>query len=165
MPGIIVGLDGSRHSRRALEWAVNEAAVRHIPLGVLTVHPAAVGYFGDVETSDRDTDLTGRAQAAAEAVAGQVLAGLTGPRPESVKVRAVNGFPVEVLVNASKDADMLVLGSHGAGRFTHILMGSTAEQVTRHAHCPVLVVPAATEADHGYAALVGERTGPHRAAR
>ena len=48
MPGIIVGVDGSGHSQRALEWAMKEAAMRHAPLTVLTVHPAIVGYFGSV---------------------------------------------------------------------------------------------------------------------
>ncbi len=142
MPGIIVGVDGSRHSQRALEWAMNEAAARHAPLGVLTVHQAAVGYFGGIETSDRDRDLTARAQASAQAEADTLLAELTGPRPESVTVRAVNGFPVEELINASKDADMIVLGSHGAGGLTRFLMGSTAGQVSRHAQCPVHIVPA-----------------------
>jgi nucleotide-binding universal stress UspA family protein len=53
MPGIIVGIDGSDHSRRALEWAVREAAVRQAPLTVLTVQQAAVGYWG----SPADADL------------------------------------------------------------------------------------------------------------
>ena len=52
MPGIVVGVDGSGHSQRALEWAMDEAAIRHVPLSVLTVHPAIVGYFGGVVTSD-----------------------------------------------------------------------------------------------------------------
>jgi nucleotide-binding universal stress UspA family protein len=51
MPGIIVGVDGSGHSHRALEWAMKEAAMRHAPLTVLTVHPAIVGYFGGVVTT------------------------------------------------------------------------------------------------------------------
>ena len=42
MPGIIVGVDGSGHSRLALEWAMKEAALRHAPLTVLTVHPAMI---------------------------------------------------------------------------------------------------------------------------
>jgi nucleotide-binding universal stress UspA family protein len=45
MPGIIVGIDSSAHSRQALEWAVNEAAVRHAPLTVLTVNQAVSGYW------------------------------------------------------------------------------------------------------------------------
>jgi nucleotide-binding universal stress UspA family protein len=141
MSGIIVGVDGSGHSQRALAWAMNEAAVRHVPLSVLTVHPAIVGYFGDVDTSPRDLELTEQTQAAVKTETDQVLAGLDGPRPESVTVRAVHGFPVEELVNASKDADMVVLGSRGMGGFTRTLLGSTAGQVVQHAHCPVVIVP------------------------
>jgi nucleotide-binding universal stress UspA family protein len=141
MPGIIVGVDGSGHSRRALELAMKEAAMRHAPLTVLTVHPAIVGYFGGVVTSPGDLELTEQTQAAVKVEADQVLAELTGPHPESVTVKAVHGFPVEELVDASKDADMVVLGSRGVGGFTRMLLGSTSGQVVQHAHCPVLIVP------------------------
>lgn len=141
MPGIIVGVDGSGHSQRALEWAMKEAALRHAPLSVLTVHPAIVGYFGGVATSPQDLVLTEQTQVAVQAEIEKVLAALDGPHPESVTVRAVHGFPVDELVNASKDADLVVLGSRGAGGFTRMLMGSTAGQVVQHAHCPVLIVP------------------------
>ena len=110
MPGIIVGVDGSGHSQRALAWAMNEAAIRHAPLSVLTVHPAIVGYYGGVVTSPQDLELTEQAQAAVQAEADKVLAGLNGPHPESVTVKAVHGFPVEELINASKEADLVVLG-------------------------------------------------------
>jgi nucleotide-binding universal stress UspA family protein len=56
-------------------------------------------------------------------------------------VKAVHGFPVEELINAGKDADMIVLGSRGAGGFTRLMMGSVAGQVAQHALCPVLIVP------------------------
>jgi nucleotide-binding universal stress UspA family protein len=141
MRGIIVGVDGSGHSQRALAWAMKEAAMRHAPLTVLTVHPAIVGYFGGVVTSPGDLELTEQTQAAVKVEADQVLARLDGPHPESVTVKAVHGFPVEELINASKDADMIVLGSRGVGGFTRMVMGSTAGQVVQHAHCPVLIVP------------------------
>ena len=141
MPGIIVGVDGSGHSQRALEWAMKEAAMRHAPLTVLTVHPAVVGYFGGVVTSAGDLDLTEQTQAAVKVEADRVLAGLDGPHPESVTVKAVHGFPVEELVSASKGADIVVLGSRGVGGFSRMLMGSTAGQVVQHAYCPVLIVP------------------------
>ncbi|MGH3191520.1 MAG: universal stress protein, partial [Streptosporangiaceae bacterium] len=64
-----------------------------------------------------------------------------GPYPQSVTVNAVHGFVVEELINAGKGADMLVLGSRGAGGFTRLMMGSTAGQVTQHAHCPVVIIP------------------------
>ena len=142
MPGIIVGVDGSGHSQRALEWAMKEAAVRHLPLTVLTVDPAIVGYFGGVVTSPQDLELTEQVQAAVTAEADKVLAELNGPHPESVTVKAVHSFPVGELVNASKEADLIVLGSRGVGGFTRLMLGSTADQVVRHAHCPVTIVPA-----------------------
>jgi nucleotide-binding universal stress UspA family protein len=141
MPGIIVGVDGSGHSQRALEWAMKEAAVRHVPLIVLTVHPAIVGYFGGVVTSPQDVELTEQTRAAVTAEAEKALAGLDGPHPESVTVRAVHSFPVEELITASKEADLMVLGSRGVGGFTRMLLGSTAGQVVQHAHCPVVIVP------------------------
>ncbi len=141
MPGIIVGVDGSGHSQRALEWAMQEAAAHHAALSVLTVHPAIVGYFGGVLTTPQDIELTEKVQAAVKAETDKVLAGMDGPHPESVTVSAVHGFAVEELVNASKEADMLVLGSRGVGGFARLMLGSTADQVVRHAHCPVLIVP------------------------
>ncbi len=141
MSGIIVGIDGSGHSQRALEWAMKEAAIRHTPLTVLTVHEAVRGYFGGVAMYSDDAARTEEARYAAQAETDKVLSGLEGPRPESVTVKAVHGFPVEELISASKDADILVLGSRGAGGFTRLMMGSVAGQVPQHAHCPVLIVP------------------------
>ena len=141
MPGIIVGVDGSGHSQRALEWAMKEAAIRHAPLTILTVHPAIVGYFGSMVPTPVDLEFTEQIQAAVKLEADRVLAGLSGSHPESVTVKAVHGFPVEEFVSASKGADIVVLGSRGAGGFTRMLMGSTAGQVVQHAHCPVLIIP------------------------
>jgi nucleotide-binding universal stress UspA family protein len=70
-----------------------------------------------------------------------VLAGLAGSRPDSVMIKAAHGFPVEELINAGKDADMIVLGSRGAGGFSWLMMGSVSGQVAQHALCPVLIVP------------------------
>jgi nucleotide-binding universal stress UspA family protein len=141
MSGIIVGVDGSGHSQRALEWAMREAAIRHAPLTVLTVHQAIVGFYGGVTSYPDDEARTEQAREAAQAETDKVLAGLAGPRPEPVTVKAVNGFPVEELITASTEADLVVLGSRGAGGFTRLMMGSVAAQVAQHAHCPVLIVP------------------------
>jgi nucleotide-binding universal stress UspA family protein len=141
MSGIIVGIDGSGHSQRALEWAMREAAIRNTPLVVLTVHEAVAGYFGGVSMYPDDPARTEQARVAAQAESDKVLASLDGPHPESVTVKAMHGFPVEELISAGKDADMIVLGSRGAGGFTRLMMGSTAGQVTQHAHCPVVIIP------------------------
>ncbi len=143
MPGITVGVDGSGHSKLALERAIKEAGIHHAPLTVLTVHQAIVGYSGGPVTYPEDPAETESAREAAQAETDKLLAGLDGPRPESVTVKAVHGFPAEELVNASRDADMLVLGSRGAGGFTTLLVGSVTSQVTHHAHCPILIVPPA----------------------
>lgn len=142
MPGIVVGIDGSEHSRHALEWAAREAAVRHAPLTVITVHQAVAGYWGGAVAFPGDPDLTKKAQGAAKEETDTVLEKFEeGSRPSSVVVKAVNGLPAEVLLEASEGADMLVVGSRGSGGFKRLLMGSVSTQVTHHAHCPVVVIP------------------------
>jgi len=141
MSGIIVGVDGSGHSQRALEWAMHEAAVRQVPLTVLTVNEAVRGYYSSMAVYADDPVRTEDARKLAQAETDEVLARLDEPRPASVTVKAVHGFPVEELISAGKDADMIVVGSRGAGGFTRLMMGSVADQVAQHAHCPVLIVP------------------------
>jgi nucleotide-binding universal stress UspA family protein len=65
---------------------------------------------------------------------------LGGSRPASVTVRVVSGTAAQVLIDASRDADLLVVGSRGGG-FASLIMGSTSSQVVHHAHCPVVVMP------------------------
>jgi nucleotide-binding universal stress UspA family protein len=56
-------------------------------------------------------------------------------------VSVVTGDAAEELVRASRDADMLVVGSRGSGGFARLLMGSVSSQVTHHATCPVVIIP------------------------
>jgi len=141
MPGIIVGIDGSAHSRRALEWAATEAALRHVPLTVLTVHQALAGWAGPVAYPG-DADLTEQAHKAAQEAADDVLEKMAaGNRPPSVTVEALNGFPPVELLKAAGDADMIVVGSRGTGGFSRLLLGSVSTQIVHHAHCPVVVIP------------------------
>jgi hypothetical protein len=97
--GIIVGVDGSGHSQRVLEWAMKESGIWHAPLTVLTVHAGVRGYYASVCVYPDDPARTAQAQQAAQAQADQALAAVDGPRPESVTVRAVHGIPVEELVS------------------------------------------------------------------
>jgi nucleotide-binding universal stress UspA family protein len=145
MPGIIVGVDGSDHSRHALEWAIREAAIRHTPLTVLTVQQAVAGYLGGPVLYSGDQDLAKQAREAAQKVTDSALEQADPEsRPPSVTVQAVIGLPAEALLQAAAGADMLVVGSRGAGGFKRLLLGSVSTQVTHHAHCPVVVIPADT---------------------
>ena len=142
MPGIIVGVDGSGHSRRALEWAVSEAMARQAPLTVLTVHRTVAGYLGDPVQYVGDPELTERARKEAQKETDDVLGEFAGPAKPPVTVRAVTGLPAEELLAATEDADLLVVGARGAGGFKRLLLGSVSTHVTHHAHCPVVVIPA-----------------------
>ncbi len=70
------------------------------------------------------------------------VAGEIGDAVPEVTVSVVTGDASEELVKASRDADMLVVGSRGSGGFARLLMGSVSSQVTHHASCPVVVLPA-----------------------
>ena len=72
MPGIIVGVDGSGHSQRALEWAMHEAAHRHVTLTVLTVHETVRGYHSDMAVYPDDPVRTDDARAVAQAETDKV---------------------------------------------------------------------------------------------
>jgi nucleotide-binding universal stress UspA family protein len=143
MPGIIVGTDGSAHSRRALEWAIREAGIRRTPLTVLTVYQALPDYWGAV-TSPGVRALAAEARKMAQEEADRLLdrAGVRS-RPLLVTVQAVNGLPAEELLKAAADtdADMIVVGARGSGGFKKLLLGSVSTHLTRHAHCPVAVIP------------------------
>ncbi len=144
MAGIIVGVDGSDHSRRALNWAVREAVRHHVPLTVMTVYPHAVRpatevYWPVPIYPENDSDLELARTGVRELV--DKVAGEIGETVPEVTVEVARGDAAEELVRASRDADMLVVGSRGSGEFAKLLMGSVSSKVAHHATCPVVVVP------------------------
>jgi nucleotide-binding universal stress UspA family protein len=141
MPGIVVGIDGSEHSHRVLEWAVREAALRQAPLTVLTVHQVAGSHWtGNPIVYPEDKPEEAKARQAAEEAVSQVIGEVGDSKPASVTVRAVSGLPASELIEQSKGADLMVVGSRGGGGFVGLLMGSVSDQVAKHAACPVVVV-------------------------
>jgi nucleotide-binding universal stress UspA family protein len=142
MAEIIVGVDGSHDSQLALEWAMQEAAARHDQLTVLTVHQvAASGWIVAPIFVPVDEPTLEHARQAAEEAVAKAAAGLGESQPALVTVRAVTGFPAQELIETSRDADLLVVGSRGLGGFARLMLGSISDQVARHAHCPVVIVP------------------------
>jgi nucleotide-binding universal stress UspA family protein len=143
MPGIIVGVDGSDHSGRALEWAIREAGLRGAALTVLAVHQVASNHWtGNPELYPADQPATDAVRRAAEDAVQKAVTKAGEPGPASVTVRAVSGLAAQEIVQASSDADLVVVGSRGGGGFGRLLMGSVSSQVVHHAACPVVVVPA-----------------------
>ena len=143
MPGIIVGIDGSAIPAAPWSGPSAEAAIRRAPLTVLTVQQAVAGYWGGPVVYPQDLNLAEHAAKAAREETDSALdkAG-AGQRPPSVTVQAVVGLPAEEILNAAQGADMIVVGSRGGGGFRKLLMGAVSLQVTHHADCPVVVIPA-----------------------
>jgi nucleotide-binding universal stress UspA family protein len=142
MPGIVVGVDGSRNSEHALDWAMRQAAALRAPLTVLAVHEVPKSYWGGIPvTGPADTPLLEKLQQAAEEMAHKAASRLGDARPASVNVHALNGFVVKELVDASQDADLVVVGVRGGGGFARLLMGSVSSEVVQHSACPVVIVP------------------------
>ncbi len=143
MPGITVGIDGSEHSRRALDWAVREAGLRGAPLTVLAVHQVASNHWtGNPEVYPADQPATEAIRQAAEDAVQKAVGQAGQPGPASVTVRAVSGLAAQELVSASSDSDLVVVGARGGGAFSQLVLGSVTNKVVNQAACPVVVIPA-----------------------
>jgi nucleotide-binding universal stress UspA family protein len=142
MAGIIVGVDSSQDAHRALEWAMQEAAARHARLTVITVHQvAASAWIGTPVFLPVDEPTMDYARQAAEEAVAKAVAQLGELEPVPVTVQTVTGFPAQELIESSRDADLLVVGTRGRGGFARLMLGSVSDQVMHHAHCPVVLVP------------------------
>jgi nucleotide-binding universal stress UspA family protein len=134
---IVVGIDGSTESKAVLSAAFGEASVRNTRLDVihvLYVHSEAEG------VPDRNAALATAKSEASDSLEA-LLADAKSTYP-NVKVRTdlPVGYPAEILISASTEASMLVMGSHGGGGFTDMGLGSVAHAVVHHARCPVMLL-------------------------
>ena len=143
MSGIVVGIDGSDHSHRALIWAMRQAARQDVPLTVLAIRPdpvrPATGIYWGVHAYPEDTHNPEVARKAIQQIVEQTGNEIDETAPQ-VTVNVVTGDPAEELIKASHDADLVVVGSRGSGGFASLLMGSVSSKVTHHAACPVVVI-------------------------
>jgi nucleotide-binding universal stress UspA family protein len=133
---IVVGVDGSEGSAKAMRWAAEEARLRDATLVV--VHGWEVPYAGEM-TYAGDV-LTMYQEGAAELV-DQVVEAAGLPPEQAVERRPVHDSPVRALTDAAEDADLLVVGSRGRGGFAGLLLGSVSSQISRHGTRPVVVIP------------------------
>lgn len=134
MDEIVVGIDGSDGSVRALRWAAAEAPRRDARVVALmawgSLDPGLVGF----------TDTPGEAEASASVAEVVELAGLG---EDDVTVRTACQQPAAALAEASRDAALVVIGSRGLGGFSGLLLGSVGDQCLRLSECPLVVVPPA----------------------
>lgn len=127
---IVVGVDGSDEARRALVWAAAEARLRGVHLRIL--HAYAAAPFAAVP------ETASRARREAELILAAEAGSVEGLE---VEASAVPGQAARVLLDASADADLLVVGSRGRHGFPGLLLGSVSHQLANHARCPVVIVP------------------------
>lgn len=140
---VVVGVDGSPPSLVAAEQAAQVAVWRSRPLHLVHGYLHALGY--GVPINPYEVGLPAPSEDAQEMLE-QVAGELTDRRPGlTVEVRQVAGGPGATLVEESRRADLVVLGSRGLGGFAGLLLGSVGTQVATHAHCPVLVVRSTDE--------------------
>jgi nucleotide-binding universal stress UspA family protein len=161
---ILVGVDGSTASYRAVAWAADEAACRGRRLVLLRVNtwPA---YMTENYPGWTGWDVAGgRSIAADELAAAHRTAAEIAPDVD-VEERIVEGAPAATLLKHAADAELCVLGRRGRGEFAELLLGSTASHVVAHGTaCPVVLVPEmvpAAPAPGGPGVVVGVDVGDH----
>jgi nucleotide-binding universal stress UspA family protein len=144
MPRIVVGVDNSEGSRRALEWAVDEATRRGAHVEAVHVWhfpyvPPAPGIALSV-LGDEEFEAEARRQLndSVDPIDARAL-------PEPIERVLLCDGTVTALLERAKGADLLVVGSRGRGGFAGLLLGSVSQEVSHHAPCPVVIVPTASD--------------------
>ncbi len=144
---IVVGVDGSEHARRTLQWAVDEARLRKSV--VIAVHAYTIPtFFATPEPilgappSLPDPSLIDRLEEAAERMLADEIDQVDGDGV-TIERRVATGSASDALLQAAREGDLLVVGSRGLGGFKGLLLGSVSQQVVHHAPCPVVIVPSA----------------------
>jgi len=151
---IVAGVDGSEGGRRALRWAVREAANRGGAVQAVIAWSWDGMEYGPVAAT-RPEEEAERARTVLDREIRDVVAHNGSSIPVAGEV--VEGRPSEVLSAAGRTADLLVLGSHGHSRVRHTVLGSVSEDCIRQAVCPVVVIPVPAE-DRKAAATPAVRT-------
>lgn len=139
-PGVVVGVDGSASARGAVRWAARDAAVRDVPLTIVSAIPPIVGSWivapVPVNVLDGERESARQLLEDAAALAKDCT---DGSLPVSTVMHP--GAAVPALADLSAKADLVVVGRSSSGVVSRALFGSVSSGVLRHGHCPVAVVP------------------------
>jgi nucleotide-binding universal stress UspA family protein len=152
---VVVGVDGSDESLRAVEWAAREAAARKAPLRIVSAAAspprARTSLLAQRAVGNAVRGMTARALAEGITRAEEVAPGLC------IDADLLEpGTPAVTVTGAGADASMLVLGARGTGGFAAMLLGSVSRYAASHGPCPVVVVRERTMAVHR-SVIVGVR--------
>lgn len=150
---VVVGVDGSEPALRAVRWATREAERRGAPLRLVHAYALPFRHPAGVVAEDGLLDLL--REQGARWVAEARDAALAEAPALSREIAVVNAPAVEVLVEESATASVVVLGTRGLGGFTGLLVGSTSVGLSGRAHCPVVVVRGADDGVPGRPVVVG----------
>lgn len=153
---IVVGVDETASSRRALAWAAAEAVRRNATLQVITAWTWDAVEGAPLAAVDPQAMMEVARQTQDEAV--DAVLGELSLHPVLAR-EVVQSTAAEALVEASRRADLVVVGTHGRGPVRSFLLGSVSQSVIRHAECPVVVMPPVQEAhnsDHDEVATVDQ---------
>jgi nucleotide-binding universal stress UspA family protein len=136
---VVVGIDGSPESVAALAWAGHYAAATGATVRAVRAwhFPAAAGLPPEGRAPQ---PVTSEIQQRIRDGLGEAIATANLTPSVQVETEVACGHPVQVLVDASKTAGLLVVGHRGHGGFTEMLTGSVAMHCVSHAACPVVVV-------------------------
>ncbi|GGL99424.1 universal stress protein [Glutamicibacter protophormiae] len=139
--GIVVGVDGSQQSKCALRWAEREAVRRGSVLNIVSAYtiPVFAASSMDAGYSTLDDDLI---RGGAEDIVRQARKELENSEA-TIRTYIESGDPSGVLLDLSKDAELVVVGTRGRGGFVGRLLGSVSSALPAHAKCPTVVVPLA----------------------
>ena len=141
MARIVVGVDDSQGARRALAWALEQAASSHATVEAVHVFQRYLAWVDlDLSAEERqrsDESAIASARGTLDRVVDEVLEGSEIPVERVVLL----GEVAAALVEQAAGADLLVVGSHGRGGLKALVLGSVSRRCTELASCPVVVIP------------------------
>ena len=156
--GILVAVDGSPESDAAVRWAAREAELRHLPITLVhVVVPVVTSWPVRPLQAEFNEWQEDNARQVIEQGQKMLRASLGESELSNLRTEVLHEYAVPALVDASKDAWMLVIGSRGMGAFGRAVLGSVSSGVVHHAHCPVAILHAdeAQSPDHTSPVLLG----------
>ncbi len=137
MRKFVVGIDGSEQATEALRWAIDMAHSDDLVVATYAWH------IPPMETVELPGYSPADVEVEAKQLADRIVASVVDPDADGpmVQTSVEHGHSGRVLIDASKTADLVVVGSRGHGGFVGLLPGSVSTYVVHHARCPVVVIP------------------------